>query len=193
MQQQALIVFTRRPELGKVKTRIAATIGQAKALTIYTKLLAHTQQIVSTLTCKVFVFTTGMGTNILWNGFTINEQSEGGLGERMQHAFEELFKMGYTKVAIIGSDCLELTATLIENTFKQLDKYDVVIGPAADGGYYLLAIKKMYQPLFINKQWGTNTVYANTVSDIEKLNLTMCCLPILNDVDEIEDVPEEWL
>jgi uncharacterized protein len=193
MQQNALIVFTRRAELGKVKTRIAATLGNDKALEIYVQLLHYTQQICKEINASVQVFTTGNGSDELWNGFAIHEQREGDLGERMQQAFATVLALGYENIVIIGSDCLQLTSTIINNAFEKLHNHDTVIGAAEDGGYYLLGMKKIHALLFANKQWGTNTVYAATMQNIRQLQLSCYQLPMLNDVDEAADVPSEWL
>jgi rSAM/selenodomain-associated transferase 1 len=115
------------------------------------------------------------------------------LGEKMQEAFEKMFTAGYKRVCIIGSDCYELTTTIIDNAFTALEKNDAVIGPAADGGYYLLGLGKMIPAVFGNKEWSTDTVYQSTIADFKNAGCSYEILPILNDVDNIEDVPAHFL
>ena len=116
------------------------------------------------------------------------------LGERMLAAFEEMFEKGYEKAVIIGSDCAELQGEHIATAFEQLDKHDFVIGPANDGGYYLLGMKKLATCLFESKKWSTNTVFEDTIKDIQRLKKTVFVLPPLNDLDRHEDLlAVDWL
>ena len=107
----------------------------------------------------------------------------------MEQAFNLLPGKGYDKVIIIGSDCFELKTEIIETGFELLGKNDMVIGPAKDGGYYLLGLKKMYPMIFKNKNWSTETVYKDTINDFRSNNLSFEVLPLLTDVDTEED----WL
>lgn len=95
--------------------------------------------------------------------------------------------MGYEKVAIIGSDCFELTKAIIEEAFALLKNKDVVIGPAKDGGYYLLGMKKLIEPVFENKQWSTESVFNETINDLTENSFSFASLPVLTDVDTEED------
>lgn len=191
--QEALIVFVRKPELGKVKTRLANSVGAPKALEIYQKLLQHTFNLASPLRFDKYTFVAGSSSAVYWNGFFCEQQQGRDLGSRMHHAFDILFKKGYTRVVIIGSDCLQLTTALVQQAFEQLNRHAVVIGPAVDGGYYLLGLNRPYPELFQNKAWSTATVYTNTLQDIEKMGLKHFRLPMLPDVDEVTDVPAAWL
>ncbi len=189
----AIITFVRNPVLGKVKTRLAAEIGQEKALEIYTRLLQHTKNIISPLHCDKYLFTSEDQPDDFWKDFHLKPQHGSNLGERMQNAFTFLFDKGYQKVIIIGSDCLSLTSAIIGEAFTALDENDMVIGPATDGGYYLLGIKKMYSPFFLNKKWSTTSVLPDTLKDIEFLQLKHHTLVRLSDMDEKKDVPADWL
>lgn len=189
---RALIIFVRRPELGKVKTRLAATVGNEKALAIYKELLMHTFMIAQNVNADKHVFYhEEIEENDFWNaeGFTKHTQINADLGVKMQSAFETVLHMGYKNCIIIGSDCFQLTTQLIEDAFTFLEQNDVVIGPANDGGYYLLGMKKMFSFLFTNKEWSTSSVFDDTINDIEKNNLQLAILPELIDVDTEED----WL
>lgn len=190
--KQALIIFVRKPEFGKVKTRLAATAGNEKALSIYKELLQHTFEITSAIDADKFVFYFDkIEKTDLWNAknFFKRVQPNDDLGGKMKAAFNELFKEGYEKLIIIGSDCFELTTEIIEDAFESLNQNDLVIGPANDGGYYLLGMKKMHGFIFENKQWSTETVYNETMLQLKKNNFSFFVLPTLTDVDTEED----WL
>jgi rSAM/selenodomain-associated transferase 1 len=187
---EALMIFVRNPDLGKVKTRLAITMGQEKALEIYQHLLTHTLTITKNLTVQKFVFYDGnISQQDIWqeNGYHQLLQNENDLGKKMHHAFETVLEKGYSKVVIIGSDCIELTQKIVEKAFDALATNDVVIGPANDGGYYLLGMKKLYPPFFIGKQWSTADVYEATIKDLKRTSLKYFELPVLIDIDTEED------
>ncbi len=189
MNNNALIIFTRNLELGKVKTRLAATIGNEKALDVYQDLLKHTRNETHNLSCDKFVFyDQNIANNDIWDDSIYNKKLQNGsdLGIRMKNAFETLLNLGYKNCIIIGSDLFDLKQAHIENAFQKLENFDVVIGPAEDGGYYLLGLKKMLNSLFENKSWGTNTVLYNTQKDLQ--NFKVALLEELNDIDSIEDL-----
>ncbi len=188
--KKALIIFVRQPEKGKVKTRIAATLGEDKALAIYIELLKHTQNISTAATADKFVFYAGhIQEDDLWSkpGFTKRLQHDLDLGGRMKEAFSVLFEEGYSKIVIIGSDCFELSTEIIEKAFNILDEKEVVIGPASDGGYYLLGMKKLWPFIFENKQWSTENVFKQTSSDLKKENIPYVELITLADIDTEQD------
>ena len=186
----ALIIFVRRPVLGKVKTRLAATIGDENALLVYRHLLARTKNITQELAINKFVFYADeIDTDDLWNGYEKHLQSGYDLGERMKNAFQLLLKEGFRKIIIIGSDCLEMDACLLNNAFKELNKTDVVIGPAKDGGYYLLGMKNNHSFLFDISNWSTATVYADTINLMNVNKLSYTALTKLKDVDTEDDLP----
>lgn len=187
----AIIIFVRKPELGKVKTRLAASIGNEKALEVYNELLAHTKTITQNIAADKFVFYNNEITNDdIWDNLIYHKmlQSEADLGFKMQEAFTSLFKKGYEKVLIIGSDCFQLQEDTIKEALHLLEQKAVVIGPANDGGYYLLGMKKLFPEFFSNKTWSTADVYKDTVADFEMLNLKWASLPTLIDVDTEEDL-----
>ncbi|MBL7872207.1 MAG: TIGR04282 family arsenosugar biosynthesis glycosyltransferase [Cyclobacteriaceae bacterium] len=192
MKPDLLIIFYRNPELGKVKTRLAATVGDGRALAIYLKLAAHTRSIASEVNCdRVVWYSDFVDTEDNWpNDLFLKDRQVGDtLGDRMHLAFDCAFQKGYQRVCIIGTDCLELTGEILNESFNKLITHDAVIGPALDGGYYLLGMKQLHTELFSNKVWGNNTVYKNTVKDFEGLNITFGQLPCLTDIDEEKDLP----
>ena len=187
--KKLLLIFTRNPQLGKCKTRLAAKIGAENALDIYKFLLQHTVAITqdSTPNKRVY-YSEEIWEEDIWNPkfYTKMLQKGNDLGERMKHAFEEGFRDGYEKIIIIGSDIYDLSQQDIEAAFLALEDHDFVIGPAKDGGYYLLGMKTLKPKLFQNKEWGTTTVLEDTLQDLS--NETVCHLPLKNDIDVLEDI-----
>lgn len=190
MQAQQLIVFVKNAEPGRVKTRLAATIGNKKALEIYHGLLAYTiaQTQELTISKKVF-YSPSIIKDDQWAkaGFDQALQSFGQLGNRMSDAFKQAFQDGYRSAAIIGSDCPELTTKILNQAFEALETHDVVMGPAEDGGYYLLGMSSFQPELFQHKQWSSNSVGPDTQADCLRLGLSLALLPTLSDIDYEED------
>jgi rSAM/selenodomain-associated transferase 1 len=189
MSKNLLLVFTRNPALGKVKTRLAKTVGNATALKIYIFLLERTRDIaVKVAADRAVYYSVKIRENDIWDAsiFQKHQQIGEDLGIRMLHAFKNGFKAGYEKVMIIGSDLYDLTAETIENAFIALEKNEVVIGPAEDGGYYLLGMNSLEEKVFKNKDWGTKTVRKDTLEDLKDKKVFL--LGELNDVDVFEDI-----
>lgn len=187
----AVIVFVRTPELGKVKTRLAKTMGEEAALQVYKYLLSYTKEVVLKLDIPIFIYYEGlMKSRDIWSSenFKKRLQSEGDLGQRMLDAFTEVFAHGYSKVIIIGSDCYEITPDIIIEGINNLDTNEIVFGPAADGGYYLLGMTKLIPDIFNNITWSSEYVLTQSIEIAKKLHLTNYLLPVLNDVDEEKDV-----
>mgnify|MGYP000852599344 FL=1 len=194
LPKKLLMIFVRNPELGKVKTRLAKTVGDKRALEIYNDLLQYTRDVSTNCTSEKAVFYSHFiddfdgWSNVVYQKFV----QEGGndLGVRMHNAFKLAFEKGYDSVVLIGSDCLELSTNDIEEAFFSLEKKDVIVGPAKDGGYYLLGMNKLYHQLFENKTWSSENVLLDTLLDIENLNLTYQLLDTLSDVDYEQDLKE---
>ena len=190
-QKNALIIFVRKPEYGKVKTRLAAALGKTKALEMYELLLQHTHSEAGKTEAEKFVFyADDICTDDIWNDYKKYAQRGNDLGSRMENAFKNIFDEHYENIIIIGSDCFELTSEIISLSFSLLEKNDVVIGPAKDGGYYLLGMKKMYPTIFENIPWSTSEVFNQTIQKIQLLNLNYELLPVLSDVDTVHDLPD---
>lgn len=189
--KKALIIFARNPILGKVKTRIAETTGDAKALEIYYRLLAHTRAETCHLNCDKFVYYDSfIDEDDGWDNACYQKRLQHGtdLGKRMKAAFNEVFSAAYLHVAIIGTDCMQINSSIIDSGFDKMHKNDAVIGPSLDGGYYLLGIKKMLPALFENKQWSSSTVCHDTIADLKATGLTYSELPMLRDIDVEADL-----
>jgi rSAM/selenodomain-associated transferase 1 len=190
--RKLLLIFIKNPVLGKVKTRLARTLGDAKALDVYLQLLNHTLLVTKDVAADKAVFYTDfVDRQDMWPDDLYQKQLQQGqdLGQRMQGAFEWAFEKQYGQVVIIGSDCPQLTTAIIEQAFAQLDTSKVVLGPAADGGYYLLGMTTLVPRLFNNKNWSTVTVLSDTLADLQILQLSYSTLPTLHDVDHAEDLP----
>ena len=189
MSENLILVFVRNPELGKVKTRLAKTIGDKDALKIYTILLQHTESVLHKVSSdKVVYYSEEIQSNDLWDNALYQKKLQKGadLGARMQNAFETAFKDTYEKVVIVGSDLFDLNPNHIKEAFTALENHEVVLGPSLDGGYYLLGMKKMNPTVFKNKQWGTDSVLESTLKNLNQQNVKL--LEALNDIDTFEDL-----
>lgn len=190
-----LLIFAKNPILHRVKTRLAQDIGAINALTIYRHLLMVTHDItISLRVSKALYYSDFIPTTDGWSTSSYEKRLQQGadLGVRMANAFDEGFDAGFRNIIIIGSDNVELTQAIIEQAFNQLKTHDFVIGPAVDGGYYLLGMKKLNCSIFENKEWSTPTVLNDTLKSIQKLGKTYYLLPELRDVDTSDDLGELW-
>ncbi len=147
--------------MGKVKSRLAATVGEQRALDIYKQLLSHTHTVSKKIDADKFIFYEDfLNEEDIWENTIYKKFLQQGenLGQRMKHAFEKLSSKGYEKILIIGSDCYELTTGILNDAYEALSMVHLVIGPASDGGYYLLGMAKFIPALFDNKVWSSDTV-----------------------------------
>jgi len=190
-ENDRLIIFVKNPEIGRVKTRLAKTIGDEQALSIYQKLLLYTKEITKGLNAdKSVYYSEHIDNNDLWDNMLFSKHLQRGddLGERMQNAFADAFAQGKERVIIIGSDCLELETYMIKEAFAVLENNDVVLGPAKDGGYYMIGMTAFLPTLFEDKNWSTDDLLMDTISDLKKMNAKYYLLKTLNDIDTIEDL-----
>lgn len=191
LKENLLIIFTRNPEEGKVKTRLAKDIGDKAALEIYKFLLEHTASVTRELKiAKCVYYSEEIRLNDLWDNSVYEKKLQKGkeLGERMENAFREGFAEGYKKVAIIGSDLFDLQQEDLEEAFLKIEENDIVLGPAQDGGYYLIGMKSLTSEVFRNKDWGTNTILQDTLKDLSTKKVEL--LEVRNDVDVYEDIKD---
>lgn len=184
-----ILIFVKNAELGKVKTRLAATVGDDEALRIYQLLLQHTRQQVKGLDAHRWVWYSNFVAADEWlaSDFSKSVQQGADLGQRMQYAFEQAFAAETGPVLIIGSDCAQLTTEILQEAVDQLQNAEVVLGPAEDGGYYLLGMQKFYPTLFDDIQWSTGNVLTRTLEHVNALGLSYAQLPTLSDIDYEED------
>ncbi|MGR3810702.1 TIGR04282 family arsenosugar biosynthesis glycosyltransferase [Jiulongibacter sp. NS-SX5] len=199
--RKALIIFVKNPELGKVKTRLAATVGDQKALEIYIHLMEHTKKVALEVeTDRYLFYSQSIAQNDMWpkDKFEKHLQHiDPNLGLKMFSAFSYLLEKEYDKALIIGSDCLDITSEIINNAYKELDNSTAVIGPAYDGGYYSIGFNfqklqeqsvKVLTDVFLNKEWSHEDVCAEAIAAFKKNKLRYFQMPTLSDVDYEEDV-----
>jgi rSAM/selenodomain-associated transferase 1 len=182
-----LIIFIKNPVKGKVKTRLAASIGDNKALEIYLKLIGFTLRIAADTKAKTHLF---FSDHLIdnYDGDTKNIQQGNNLGERMKNAFHSVIEGEETKTLIIGTDCAELHSEIIQLAFEQLETHDLVIGPAQDGGYYLLGMKKYFPEIFNDIEWSTSEVFNKTLLIAKNNSKSVFLLPVLRDIDTEDDL-----
>ncbi len=189
-RRNALIIFVKNPELGQVKTRLAKSIGSQRAMEVYIQLLEHTRWVTDQLSevTRFVYYADTVSTRDVWNDTVYEKRLQHGktLGERMQGAFADCFEEGADKVVIIGSDCLEIQLEHLQAAIGYLDTADVVIGPATDGGYYLLGMNALYRELLKGIRWSTSAVFQQTRQKLERLGLSYHLLEMLSDVDELD-------
>ncbi|MEQ9403001.1 MAG: TIGR04282 family arsenosugar biosynthesis glycosyltransferase [Cyclobacteriaceae bacterium] len=190
MSDSLLMIFVKNLIPGMVKTRLAKDIGIDRALDVYMELVSHTNKITQKIdTDKTVYYSEYVEVEDVWDTdkYALSVQKGNTLGEKMTVAFDEAFD-SYNKVVIIGSDCYELTPKTIQEAFLQLEEHDVVVGPATDGGYYLLGMKEHLPQLFENKEYSTETVLKELLDEAEEMELSVYKLPTLNDVDTLADL-----
>ncbi len=186
----ALIIFVKNPIEGRVKTRLAKTIGSQKALAIYRRLLEHTRNLALSIQLEKFLFYDEyIDAHDMWDSEVFHKQIQVGhnLGARMANAFNAVLTF-HDRAVIIGSDCPGLDAVIIQEAYDRLSSYDIVIGPAFDGGYYLIGMNQTHPCLFENLEWSTDTVFKTTMDRCRENDLSVHKLPILRDIDDENDL-----
>jgi hypothetical protein len=191
------LVFVRAPVAGRVKTRLAASLGAEGALRVYRRLAEHTLREARAVGGEVRIHFTpadaGAGVRAwLGDGARYLPQTAGDLGARMEAAFRAAFEDGAERVIIIGSDLPDLSAALLRRAFDALESHAAVIGPARDGGYYLLGMRTMIDGLFDGIPWSTDAVLARTLERLRAAGIEPALLDTLSDVDEVDDLPAGW-
>jgi rSAM/selenodomain-associated transferase 1 len=191
MPRNRLIIFVKAPRPGQVKTRLASSIGAEAAAEAYQLLAESLFQNLAELTDVELRFTPRDAHDEIrpWlrEDWTPAPQCRGELGNRLQDAFRSAFADGCNKIAIIGSDCPDVTAEDIREAWARLDSRDLVLGPATDGGYWLVALKKPCARLFQNISWSTDRVLAQTIAAGTEAGLKIDCLRRLTDVDTLDE------
>lgn len=191
MSKNLLLILTRNPELGKCKTRLATKVGDKVALDIYKFLLDKTVSFTKDLKVEKWVYySESIWEDDIWDNKLYQKKLQKGkdLGERMMNAFREGFRAGFENIIVIGSDMFHLNQSDLEEAFSKFKGHNYVVGPAEDGGYYLLGMKYLKVELFQNKAWGTDTVLSDTLSDLKSEKIAL--LDEKNDVDHYEDIKD---
>ncbi len=195
--QQHLIIFTRYPEPGKTKTRLIPALGAVGAANLQRQMTEHTilqvQELQKNTAVSWEVRFAGGNSQLMqdWLGADLvyHSQGEGDLGARMARSLAHAFESGAERVIIIGIDCPGINSHILSQAFTQLHTFDLTLGPAIDGGYYLIGLCRLIPELFVNIDWGTSHVLQQTVNIANKLKVSLAYLPALADVDLPEDLP----
>ncbi len=192
MEKAGLIVFVKTPLAGEVKTRLAADIGNEKALNVYWQLLELTKNIALQFDGAKMIWSNKdwAGQVNYWpkDSFEFYLQKGVDLGEKMSNALAFHFEEGFSKLMLIGSDCPEISISILNEAIKALDQHDLVIGPAKDGGYYLIAMKNVHKQLFTDMEWSHAQVLEQTILRADSNLLKYYLLPTLSDVDNVADL-----
>jgi len=188
MSKNLIIVFVKNAVLGKVKTRLAKTIGNKKALAVYEQLLGVTEKAVNQVGVYKYIYFSEEIEQENWRGTDKFVQKGGDLGEKMENAFNNGFENGFEKIILIGSDLPDLSADIIWQGFRELDSNEFVLGPAEDGGYYLIGMNKPKYCVFKNKNWSTESLLKQTLSELTDKRIKYSLLETLNDIDTFEDL-----
>jgi len=198
--KQGIIIFTRFPVPGLTKTRLIPVLGPEGACRLQRelteKIVARVQEIKKHYLLLMEIHFSGGTREQMagWLGrdFTYVIQEGDDLGARMGLAFRKAFRKGWERVVLIGSDVPDLTPAILRESFERLATHDLVLGPARDGGYYLIGLKANRPDLFGNPMvWGTEEVLKNTLITAERLGLKTALLPPLKDVDRPEDLADK--
>lgn len=191
-----ILLFTRFPEPGKAKTRLIPALGAEGAAALQRRMTEATLK-----NLLSFSAASGAHSEIRFDGgdtagvrrwlpgaVGYAPQGEGNLGDRLQRAFAAAFHSGATRVIVVGADCPALSPQHLDEAFNALSDHDLVLGPAADGGYYLIGLRRPAPQLFHHIAWGTGTVLAATLRLARAMQLTIHQLEQLADVDRPEDL-----
>lgn len=187
--KRCLIVFAKEPVRGKVKTRLNGYLSGEECLNLYKAFLKDTIELAKKIKCenKILAYDSSKSPELLkeFSGkFSLYKQKGRNLGHRMHNAFEYATKRKADKIIIIGSDTPTLPVSFIERAFEHLDRFDVVLGPSRDGGYYLIGLKKPCLGIFRGIKWSTESVLKNTTRNIQNLKKNIVLLEEWYDVDE---------
>jgi len=188
-------MFVKFPERGEVKSRLSRSLGEEIATDLYRCFI---EDLLEKLAQGAYRFRMAFHPEgkeheireMFGSGFSSMPQKGKDLGERMKHAFIRCFSEGFRSVVVIGSDSPDLPARIIEKSFLALEDHDAVIGPSADGGYYLIGFtRETFNPdVFTGLAWGTETIYQETMDILHKAGTLAHILPVWQDVDRPEDI-----
>jgi len=195
LDDRCLLFFVKNPERGKVKSRLAATIGDDSAVSVYKNIVDQMLSRLKKGTFPLYICFFPKNAqkpiqNWLGGEYRYVPQNGKDLGERMRNGLIDGFAMGHKRVVLIGSDIPDLPLGFIKEAFESLRKKDSVIGPAYDGGYYLIGFKdKTFSPqVFEGMAWGTQNVFGETIKKLKRFRRVVHTLPYLRDIDTAEDL-----
>ena len=193
--QRCAVVFVKAPQKGKVKTRLSKIVGPEIALNVYKRFAVDLIETLKNIECDITIcyhpsHAEPCITRWLGDSYVYLAQKGKNIGERMANAFIQSFSKGFHSVILVGADIPDLTGKIIDGAFSSLQKYPAVIGPALDGGYYLLGFNSntFIPDIFENISWGTDRVYEQTLTVFHKKSLQAHLLPTWRDIDTYEDL-----
>jgi len=191
--QYQLAVLTKSPELGKAKTRMQPVLSKSFSLRLHSQLIDYVLQVWGHAeVCSLQLYLAGEESHFFkvfpqWRNLILHQQASGDLGKRL-YGISNLVLKKYQGVILVGTDCPFIDAVYLSKACYALDQYDVVIGPATDGGYVLLGLKNNAKKIFSGIAWGSNSVFVETIKRIKELNFSYFILPELDDIDHPEDL-----
>lgn len=195
--ERVILVFMKAPRTGQVKTRLALKVGDAMALELYR---AFVEDVLSTCRATAYSVTVmvaeadGLEEVRSWlgDGYSYAVQEGDDLGERMSNALRRIFERGWRQALLIGSDIPDLPAEIIREGFEALDSHDAVVGPARDGGYYLIGFRSggFRSSVFEGVEWSAGSVFSHTCGLLAENLLSFKVLPHWNDIDTPDDLEQ---
>jgi rSAM/selenodomain-associated transferase 1 len=192
MNGNRLILFIKYPVLGHVKTRIAETLGDDFAFGLYKSLLADVSDLIRQINAEAIIAYSGPEgvTFDQFSGIPCIPQRGNNIGERMYNSFFDIFPSVDGKCLLIGGDIPGITAEILDEGYDILERADIVLGPTTDGGYYCVGLKQgcLKSTIFQDMPWGTSLVFTETISRITEEGLSWVSLPVLSDLDKIDDL-----
>ncbi len=196
MRKWALVIMAKAPEPGSVKTRLKGHLTDSERVALYERMLSDTverlRQVPDTDTFITYSCT-GNGEYFSRFGLPIFPQQGEGLGTRMLLALERVLKKGYSRAALVGADIPGLGPGEVMAALGLLDFADAAFGPAADGGYYLVACKKPHPEVFMGVEWSMPNTLMQTLRRAADAGLKTALGPVLEDVDTVDDLRREGL
>jgi len=188
MNKKLLIVFVKNIKLGKVKTRLAKSIGDEGAFQVYKHLVDITEKATNQVSTEKHIYFSDVIIEEKWQKTSKFIQKGANLGEKMKNSFKNGQKNKFDKIVLIGSDLPEISPEIIQKGFDELENHEIVFGPAEDGGYYLVGMTKPHYCVFENKPWSTTNLLEITINELKEKNISYSLLETLNDIDTIEDL-----
>tara|TARA_B100000575_G_C23116014_1_gene645144 strand:+ start:1180 stop:1833 length:654 start_codon:yes stop_codon:yes gene_type:complete len=191
MSKEVLSIFVKNLIPGTVKTRLAKDLGIDVAIEIYKELVRITAEATNTLKIdKCVYYSEYIESNDQFDDAKYQKHIQEGkdLGQRMQNCFYDAFELNFDKIILIGSDTPDITDQIISQGFAELDKHDIIIGPAHDGGFYLIGMKEPHENLLNKRTYGHEQVLNELLNEIENRNLSVFKLPTLIDIDVKDDL-----
>jgi rSAM/selenodomain-associated transferase 1 len=196
MSPETLLVFTRYPEPGTTKTRLIPILGPDGAADLFRRMAEHAVEQARVMTTrrdavvKIYYEGGDLEKMAQWLGDDLIyvQQAAGNLGQRLTQALLESSRPEGSATVIMGTDCPDLSARILWRAFDLLERNDLVLGPAGDGGYYLIGVTRLHEELFQNVSWGTDQVLSTTTAHATRLGLSFSQLELLHDIDRPEDL-----